>query len=713
MLSPRYLAGLGDELTDIYAQLELDILEDMARRIARLGKITEATRWQAAMLAENGALKRRVNSLIKKYDPQIKAEIKAVYNDALIKNARADNRIFYEATGRKVSEHSAQAMLAGIAKTHSDLSRLTMTTAYTTEQLFIQQANAAYMQVVSGAFDYDSAMKSAADNLAAAGISAVQYINGKPTRRSIEAAARMNILTGVNQTAAAVSMSNCEELGCDLVEVTAHIGARPEHEAWQGKIYSLSGNSEKYPPFSVCGYGEITGICGVNCRHSFYPYFEGEAQHYTADELDEMSAQKVEYNGEEMTRYEGEEKLRGIERNIRKYKRRAVVQDAAGVDNTAAREKIGEWQQKAADFTKQTGITRDRAREFIGTTDGAQPRAIYPKAPEVVTPPPAPAATAAPAPAPVVVTPAAATTAAPEVNSVKVTKNGFAPVFFKNKINTESTTELINYINSQPNASGKIKELFNHMKDAEMLNNGYANLTIRNSSGKHFLHSHYRDLELVINRLEKNDPHIIGKAGTNIHEIGHLFDTLGANTSVYDHASYKRMRQAIENARKYSAGEIPQEINKIFEKKKDRCKILTSKIYAEGNEKIRALNAKYKAGGLTYKDYSKEYNAIKRWIDTTRNLALDDEYNGVDSLMDIYDALSGGKYFNKNIVDCGHGVSYYHGNLEKQAAEIWANYTRLSITNPELVELLGRYEPELLAALDENADYILNSFMGA
>ena len=47
MLSPRYLEGISDELVEIYAQLEADILQDMARRIARLGKITDATRGQA------------------------------------------------------------------------------------------------------------------------------------------------------------------------------------------------------------------------------------------------------------------------------------------------------------------------------------------------------------------------------------------------------------------------------------------------------------------------------------------------------------------------------------------------------------------------------------------------------------------------------------------------------------------------------------------
>jgi hypothetical protein len=269
-------------------------------------------------------------------------------------------------------------MLSSIQKTHSDLSRLTITTAYTTEQQFVNVANAAYMQVASGAIDYDHAMKQACDTLAADGITSVQYRNGKPVRLQIEPAVRMNILTGVNQTASAMTMNNCDELGCDLVETTAHIGARPEHEVWQGKIFSLSGTSNKYPPFSICGLGEVDGICGINCRHSYYPYFEGLEEHYTEKELDKMAEQKVTYNGESMTRYEGEEKLRGMERNIRAYKRRALTQEAAGVDNTKARQKIGEWQAKARDFTKQTGIERDRAREFIGTIDGQQPKALNP-----------------------------------------------------------------------------------------------------------------------------------------------------------------------------------------------------------------------------------------------------------------------------------------------------------------------------------------------
>ena len=372
MLSPRYLDGLTDALIEIYSQLEADILQDMARRLARIGKVTDATKWQAQMLAEAGGLKKNIGRILAKYDKAIVKQIKDTVTDALETNARNDNRIFKAATGRTVSASNAQQMLSTIQKCHSDLSRLTLTTAATTETQFVQQANRVYMQTQSGAFDYDTAMKYAADELSKRGITTVHYENGRPVTRSIESAVRMNILTSINQTAANQTLSNAEELGVEKFEVTAHIGARPEHEAWQGKIYT------KQQLYTVCELGSVTGLCGINCKHSFYPYFEGMEEHYTQDDLDEMASEKVNFNGQEMTRYEGEQKLRGIERNIRHYKREALTQEAAGVDNTKARRKLGEWQAAARDFTKQTGIARDSAREYVGTS-GKQPTGLKPQ----------------------------------------------------------------------------------------------------------------------------------------------------------------------------------------------------------------------------------------------------------------------------------------------------------------------------------------------
>lgn len=372
MLSPRYLDGLSDEITEIYSRLETEILQDMARRIARLGKITDATKWQAQMLAEAGGIKQSVEKTLRKYDKAIAREIAALCRDALETSAKNDNRIFKDATGRTVSASNAQSMLSLIQKCHSDLSRLTLTTAATSQQQFVREANRAYMNVQSGAFDYDTATKDAADALAERGITAVQYENGKPVTRTIESAVRMNILTSVNQSAANMTLNNAEELGVERFEVTAHVGSRPEHEEWQGKVYTREQLE------TVCGLGSVTGLCGINCRHSFYPYFEGTERHYTQDDLDGMAGEKVTYDGREMTRYEGEQGLRKIERSIRKYKRLALTEEAAGADSTAARRKLGEWQAKARDFTMQTGIARDRARERVGTQTGKQPRGITP-----------------------------------------------------------------------------------------------------------------------------------------------------------------------------------------------------------------------------------------------------------------------------------------------------------------------------------------------
>ena len=375
MLSPRYLEGLSDEIVEIYSQLESEILQDMARRIARMGKITDATKWQAQILAESGALRKNITRILAKYDKTIVQQVANTITEALEKNTINDNRIFKAATGRTVSAPNAQAMLSIIQKCHSDLSRLTLTTAATSQAEFVKEANRVYINVQSGAFDYDTSMKDAADELAKRGITTVQYENGRPVTRSIESAVRMNILTSINQTAANQTLNNAEELGVEKFEVTAHIGARPEHEAWQGKIYT------KQQLYTVCELGSVTGLCGINCKHSFYPYFEGMAEHYTENELDEMASEKMNFNGQTMTRYEGEEKLRGIERNIRHYKRQALTQEAAGVNNDRAREKIAQWQATARDFTKQTGIVRDPAREYVGSATGTQPRGIKPRKP--------------------------------------------------------------------------------------------------------------------------------------------------------------------------------------------------------------------------------------------------------------------------------------------------------------------------------------------
>ena len=89
-------------------------------------------------------------------------------------------------------------------------------------------------------------------------------------------AVRRAVVTGVNATALKLQETLMDEMGCDLVETSAHAGARPSHAVWQGKIFGRSGTHPKYPSLvEGTGYGTGEGLGGWNCRHSIMPFFEG------------------------------------------------------------------------------------------------------------------------------------------------------------------------------------------------------------------------------------------------------------------------------------------------------------------------------------------------------------------------------------------------------------------------------------------------------
>ena len=149
--------------------------------------------------------------------------------------------------------------------------------------------------------------------------------------------------TGVNQTAASLALSSAEELGTDLVEVTAHDGARPSHARWQGKVYSISGKTEGYEKLSeATGFGTVAdALCGANCHHNFHPFFEGDDPIYTEEELETLNAKRYTYNGEKLTEHEATQRQRYIERQLRRWKRERVGMEAAGLSSERAQAKVG------------------------------------------------------------------------------------------------------------------------------------------------------------------------------------------------------------------------------------------------------------------------------------------------------------------------------------------------------------------------------------
>ncbi len=384
MLSPNTLEYIADDILDVYSRLNERIIEDIARRLVNAGIMTESARWQIQIAQETGLLYDNIVKMVSENMEVSQKVIKDIFEEAAIESLEFDDKIYKRAGLNPIPLIQSQTMLqilnASLIKTNGLINNLCMTTASSGQELFIQALDEAYMDISTGAFDYNTAIFNAIDKASKDGIY-VYYPSGY--REKIDVAIRKNIVTSIGQTTGQMQIERAKELGTDLMEITAHEGARPKHEIWQGKIVSLSGK-KGYLSLTDIGYGTVTGFKGINCRHDWFPFFEGISERaYTDKELKELNNQTVRYNGEDIKIYNARQIQRGLERSIREDKRQLAGLNGILISNTNNQELIEEAKSKVAlksielkqkenilkDFSEQTGLKRDRVRERINKFD--------------------------------------------------------------------------------------------------------------------------------------------------------------------------------------------------------------------------------------------------------------------------------------------------------------------------------------------------------
>ncbi len=368
MLKPKYIERLPNTMVELYSEVEQDILADMARRISTYDYWIPAADWQYQKLIEMGNFHSYVMSALSALTGRSKPELEKLMQEAGSKALAFDTGIYKEhgfsPPPLAESEALRKILNAGYAASAKTMQNLTRTTAQTATGQFERALDEAWLKIKSGAFGTDTAVRDAVKQLSRDGVEAIRYPSGHTD--TLEVAVRRAVVTGVNKTAGELQWSLADEMESDLVETTAHAGARPDHAVWQGRVFSRSGKSKKYPDFvSATGYGTGAGLCGWNCRHSFFPYFEGSPRAYTPEMLKEFEEKSITYNGNAMTEYEASQQQRYIERNIRRWKRENVAMKAARQDTAESAAKVKRWQETQKDFLKQTGLKRHGAREQI------------------------------------------------------------------------------------------------------------------------------------------------------------------------------------------------------------------------------------------------------------------------------------------------------------------------------------------------------------
>lgn len=377
MLKPEYLMQAADPVVEIYSQVELDILADIARRIVKTGYFTDTAQWQLRKAKEFGYLQGNVQDILAKATGLSQKEVQKLMTAAGSKSLAFDDAIYKAAGMSPVAVSQSPALMAmllqGVDTTMALIGNYTKTTAKVSTVAFNSILDRAYIQIISGAFDPTTAIKRAIRELATSGIEKIAYPSGATS--SIETAVRRAVTTGVNQSVSKLQLLRAEEMGCELVETSSHAGARPSHAEWQGKVFCIKGHHKRYGDFyRETGYGTGEGLCGWNCYHSFYPYFEGLS---TPSFSRDPSRDAGRTNGDD---YELQQKQRYYERKIREAKKECSTLDAAmkaaqsdELHDELYKEfqrssvKLKQREARLREFIDETGRTRLRDREWTGT----------------------------------------------------------------------------------------------------------------------------------------------------------------------------------------------------------------------------------------------------------------------------------------------------------------------------------------------------------
>lgn len=373
MLPPSYLDQMPDAFVQLAQQVEDEILQDVARRIGKMDTVTATANWQLWRYQQTEAVRNDVVKLLAKYSGKSEATIRRLLLQAATEAMEREDAIYYhydlEPTPFEESTALNNLLDAGARQTCGTWQNLTATTANTVTGAFERTLDAAWGKVSTGAIDYKTAVKQAVDSLAD-GMPMVTYPSGH--KDSIEVAARRAILTGVNQTAGKLQEARMDEMHVEFVETSAHGGARPSHAEWQGRRFHRGGAvdylGKHYPDFETAtGYGTGAGLCGWNCRHTFFAVFPelGDPPAWTEESLQELNARNVEYNGKMYTAYEISQMQRARERHVRKWKKRYLADSAAGVDTTDSAVRLKAARQSLSELTQATGGRVDSARVSV------------------------------------------------------------------------------------------------------------------------------------------------------------------------------------------------------------------------------------------------------------------------------------------------------------------------------------------------------------
>ena len=270
----------------------------------------------------------------------------------------------------------------------------------------------------------------------------------------------------------------------------------------------------------------------------------------------------------------------------------------------------------------------------------------------------------------------------------------------------KNTQALVDYVNSLEGADANTVALFNRMGKLESVESNSIPFKISHGKNHAVSTSSYTftgelaEVKLTIPKLQGEN--LAGQVNTTLHEEMHLMDLYGRRNVKKSGNWFSTSRQSLVDKFKQTSSDMSDDVKKLFAEHDEKWKEVSSAVRSKYNSQITALNDAMMNRTFqgTYSDYKKQYNKLQSLFESERDYECRNIMGGgIGNLQDIYDALSGGVFRDTGVVKYGHGGKYYQ-SVNSRVHETIANYAALSVTRPDLIELLRADKPELVAELD-------------
>lgn len=373
------LEQIPQEVIKQMSVLELRILSDIVRRIKVNGFSTASADWQMTRLQQLGESEADIKNWIREALQVTDAELNRIFDDEVYREYYGHERAYrmngmdqipfdqnhelqslIEAMKRQTQEtFRAMTGSMGFAIRNPETGRLYYSPL---AEYYRDTLDAAMWDIHSGGFDYQTVLMRTITQMINSGLRWIDYDSGWHNR--VDVAARRAVMTGFRQVQGKINEQVAEQLHTDQYETTAHVGARPTHQPWQGRVWTMQ------QLIDVCGLGTVTGLHGANCYHDYRAFPPGSIRTYTDEQLDEMMEREntpQEYNGKQYTTYEALQKQRKMETAMRATRQQIKLLQEGGADEQAIMLKKAKYQgqmQAYKDFSSKIGLPEQMKRVY-------------------------------------------------------------------------------------------------------------------------------------------------------------------------------------------------------------------------------------------------------------------------------------------------------------------------------------------------------------